>query len=383
MKSIFKTISDNKYSIVFILIIISVVFFRVWGFDNRKVEREKKITFRSIVAEDNLFSGLKKYEKYFNRTFPIRKTLLSINNFFHIKLFNISPVDRVTVGKKGWLYLRKLNEQGDDVDYSVTIDKFSDEDLKKWFRIFNLRNKFLNREGIYMLIVIVPNKSSIYPEFLPDNIKILNKSVRTDQFVRYFNENSNIPVLDLRKDLKKWKDKQILYHKTDSHWNHFGSWIGYNSIIEHLSQVFPGVLSRRYEDFPRRIRQRNSNGDLASMLALQNSLFKERGERLYLPKGTEVIKKRVSGFNHKKIKISYSVCKEGKLPKTVMIHDSFGLRLKKYMSVSFSEIIFLMDWGFNFFPDFIKREKPKIVIYEIAERFLYRPFFLKESVTNQ
>ncbi len=382
MRSFFNTVSNYKYSVVFLLIIILTAFVRVWDSDNGRVAREKKITFRSVTSEDNLFSNLKKFEKYFNKTFPFRQNLLSFNNYIHIKSFGISPVDRVTVGKNGWLYLKKLNERSDNVDYSVTIDKFSDEELKKWFQIFNERNNWLEKEGIYLLVVIVPNKSSIYSEFLPDNIRKLNRSVRTDQFVKYFNENSDIDVLDLRKDLNNLKDKKILYHKTDSHWNHYGAWIGYNAIVEHLAKIFTGISSIPYEKFPKKIRKRNSNSDLASMLALQKSIYKEKGKRLFFPKGINISQKKINGFKYRKIKNSYSVCKEGKLPKIVMIHDSFGLRLKKYMSASSSEIIYLLDWGFNLFPEFIKQEKPEIVIYEIAERFLYRPFFLKSSINN-
>ena len=57
-------------------------------------------------------------------------------------------------------------------------------------------------------------------------------------------------------------------------------------------------------------------------------------------------------------------------PNILMVHDSFYKRLKPYLSNQFSRVLYIWDWGLNFYPHIIKKESPKLVIDEMAERFL-------------
>ena len=53
-----------------------------------------------------------------------------------------------------------------------------------------------------------------------------------------------------------------------------------------------------------------------------------------------------------------------------MVHDSFYHRLKHFLSESFSRVLYVWDWNLNFYPEVVEREKPRLVIDEMAERFL-------------
>ncbi len=335
---------------------------------------EKKIkTAPEMFSENGLFADLKAYEKYFEKSLPHRQSLLSFWNYLYAKYIGISPVDRVILGKNRWLFLKRLNESGSEIDYSISVEKFKNGELRYWFRLFNERYRFLKKRGIHLLLVIVPNKSTIYTEHLPERIKRVTAGTRADQITKYFRNHSDIPVLNLRELLLSKKKERRVYHRTDSHWTFFGAWLGYREIIKHFSKYYNGVEAKRFEDFPKKIIKGPSMADLASMLTLQNSLYSEKLERIFFPRGLKPKKIHLKNFKYKKIRKSYFRNNNGVLPKTLMIHDSFGLVMKKYMASTCSEIIFLLDWGFNFFPQLIEREKPSIVIYEIAERFFYRP----------
>jgi len=221
--------------------------------------------------------------------------------------------------------------------------------------------------------VIAPVKSTIYPEFLPASLRPLVGGVRADQFTEFFRAHSDIPVINLREALLRAKTEGPVYHRTDTHWNFFGAWAGYREIIRRLSGIFPGAEAAGYDDFPKRPIRGPLGGDLASMLALEKGFYRERFERVFNPKGVEIEKLKLTGFNYPKLKTVHFKNPAGKLPKALFVHDSFGNKLRNFMSFSFSEIIFIWDWGFNFFPDLIERESPSIVIYELAERFLYSP----------
>ncbi len=374
MKGILRNILSKKYTVIFILLISLPILFKLTGIGESRNLRENRKKSNSISFYEKVFQkGLKEFEKYFEKSFPFRSLLLSERNYFYAKYLGISPVDRVIVGKKKWLFLKRLNESGKEIDYSVSIEKFKKGELEYWFKIFNERYQFLKKREIKFLIVIVPNKSTIYSEHLPDSYRKVTGGVRAEQLTEYLSNNSDVQVLNLRDLLLSKKVNREVYHRTDSHWNHYGAWLAYREIVKYFSELFKCITPTPFEDFPKREMAGASRTDLASMLALNRSLYKEKIRRLFTPSGEKIIQSRLKNFKYKKVRTSVFRNKNGMLPKTIMIHDSFGNGLKKYMSTSFCEIIFLLDWGFNFFPDLIEREKPSIVIYEIAERFFYRP----------
>ena len=70
------------------------------------------------------------------------------------------------------------------------------------------------------------------------------------------------------------------------------------------------------------------------------------------------------------VKQGYSECPTAPLPNILMVHDSFYKRLEPFLSEQFSRVLFIWDWDLNFHPHVIERENPKLVIDEMAERFL-------------
>ncbi len=64
------------------------------------------------------------------------------------------------------------------------------------------------------------------------------------------------------------------------------------------------------------------------------------------------------------------VCPGAKLPEALMFRDSFGYALAGFLSEHFRKITFVRDIGLQFHPRFVNEVRPRIVIQEMAERFL-------------
>lgn len=110
-------------------------------------------------------------------------------------------------------------------------------------------------------------------------------------------------------------------------------------------------------------------GDLAGMLMLHGEIMREKTVFMTpdppftaVTVGMEDIAPYVRQI--------YSRCSTALLPNILMVHDSFYSRLKFFLSEQFSRVLYIWDWGFNFYPEFIRRENPRLVIDEMAERFL-------------
>jgi alginate O-acetyltransferase complex protein AlgJ len=316
-----------------------------------------------------------KYTEYYGDHFPFRGQFIFLHNLINLKIFGLSGINKVVVGKDGWLFLHQLGNKPSTVDYFRSAKLFTREELEDWKRILEERYRWLSRRGIHYLFLIAPNKSTVYPEKMPGNIRKVRNYSRMDQLAAYLKTYSKVPVLDVRRALRRAKEKYPVYMKTDTHWNEYGAYIAYREVMKTVSRWY-----KEAEPVPLPLSGFNiglkdwSGGDLAEMLSLHRDVLREDIVRLQAKPPLETRYDGGSlGHITPFVRKGYTECHTAKLPGIVMVHDSFYKKLKPYISASFSRVLYIWDWGMNFYPGLVEREKPKIVIDEMAERFLLSP----------
>jgi hypothetical protein len=379
----FKTRTITNMSLIFILCLCLPTaknIFHISG--NPHLQEKRKLAQKNGIRFDSLAEYLRRYTDYYNDNFAFRDFLTYTGNLLKLKLFGVSPVPKVIVGKEGWLFQARKNKDPGDAGYFPSIQPFTTSELEEWRKKLGQRHQWLARRGIYYLLIPVPDKSTIYPEFLPDSLRPFYRDSRLDQLVDYLEKHSTIPVLDLRKALLAAKKESVIYYKTDSHWNEYGACIAYGEIIKHLASVLETKIKIKtagkiqpmpVSDLRIRIKKREqSGGNLAIMLALQDTVFREK--RIKLRHRTPYRARNVpvpGNYNLPSVKPAVRERPDADFPKTVMFHDSFARKLKPFLSRHFSRIVYLRDWGFHFHAFIIEAETPKIVLDEVAEHFLY------------
>ena len=329
-----------------------------------KRARHRKPEFRL----DGLHEYMIQYRNYYNDHFVFRNSFIRLTNLISFKLFNRSSVPMVLVGKEGWLFMSRETPRRDEVDYYRSVSPFSREELKQWCRTLNQRHQWLKNLGIHYLLVIVPNKSTIYPEFMPDYTRKATSRSRLDQLLEYVNSHSRVRILDIRDALKKAKSRYPVFYKSDSHWNDYGGYIGYVEIMKVLKEIKPAANIMSLDQFDM-VPENRVGGDLAGALSLQKEVIREDTLKM-VPRiswlARTVHRQDLSRYVTKSI----SVCESGGFPTAIMVHDSFIHELRPFLAQHFSRMLFIWDWGLNIYPDIIKAEKPWIVIEEMAERYL-------------
>ncbi len=187
-----------------------------------------------------------KFESNFNDNFGLRSILVRWNSMMRIGLFQQSPVSWVVIGKNGWLFLNNLN----NIEDCRGFLHYTNEELRTITHNFEEQQEWLNKQGISYLVVIVPDKETIYPEYLPDSIRRTNGKTRLDQLIDYLQKNSDFRVLDLRQPLLEAKNgKYSTFYRTDGHWNDYGAFIGYREIMLALKQHFPDISPLGEDDY--------------------------------------------------------------------------------------------------------------------------------------
>ncbi len=177
------------------------------------------------------------YQNYFATHFFLRDRGVTWTNEILARMGNIVFHD-VLVGDQGWLYLTDEN----NLSYYQCNRPFTQEELAILVNKVELMREISLRKGANFLLLISPNKESIYPEFLPADIRVSGNTCRMDQAFQAL-RTAGMDVIDLREPLLDAKPTSQLFFRTDTHWNDTGAFLAYNVVISDLKKHFPSLIS--------------------------------------------------------------------------------------------------------------------------------------------
>ena len=177
-----------------------------------------------------------RFEAYFNDQFGFRKRLIHWLNIIKVAGLGVSPSSKVVLGRNGWLFHGDLY-----LDYYRAISLSRRAKLAMWQQLLESRRDWLAARGIPYLVVFVPTKSTMYPEYMPRVYNRVDRESRLDQLKAHLKTHSTLTILDLREPLLAAKSDGQIYYRTDTHWNNRGAYAGYARIMEALSAWFPAA----------------------------------------------------------------------------------------------------------------------------------------------
>ena len=311
----------------------------------------------------NVWSFFSGYQDYFNDRFAFRNQLINIYGNLTYEQINSKPITiKSIIGKEDWLFMSKK-----DYINQVSIP-FTTEELQIINYNLNVTTEWFKKHGIKYYLTVPPAKARIYPEYLPDYMRVRLNFCRIDQLTDYLNKKSSILPIDLKKDLITGKKQQQIYYKTDTHWNEFGAFIGYTKIIQRIAQDFPQIKPLKLEEFSV-TKEVNHEGDLLAMLGYNSNFFATK-YTLY-PKDSIV---PTLVYSTKPIIITNGF-EKWKMPNNktslsiFVMRDSYSTHMKKFISANFEYSVYA--WMPQIPVYKIAEEKPDIVLHEIFERFVH------------
>jgi len=308
------------------------------------------------------------YDSYFNDHFSLRNQILAWHATINFKYFNKSPLpEKVFFGKKDWLFLMK-----DEFEEYRRTNQFSTEDMEKIVNEMVYRKKYLDDKNISLLFVIAPIKYNIYPEYLPTGLNYFNKPSRSHE-VRDALIQNGINTLDLTNMLIQEKSDELLYYKTDNHWNKLGGFYASRAIIDEIRQEYPQVPKLELENYT--ISKKTIDGkNLAQMIGLREnfedisySLVPDTSKAVKAPKANYTVPQ---WFSYPKEYELVFTTSNNSLPSMLFIRDSFGNAAMPYLSECFDRSVFIFDrWNYTSNEHIIENENPDIVVYMVLEGF--------------
>src|SRR6185503_7645053 len=84
---------------------------------------------------------------------------------------------KVIVGQNGWLI---YTGEGDIQDYQK-VEQFTKKELAQFRKNLDALSAAYAKKGITLLVVVVPNKNTIYPERVPAQVRVIGIESRLEQ----------------------------------------------------------------------------------------------------------------------------------------------------------------------------------------------------------
>jgi acetyltransferase AlgX (SGNH hydrolase-like protein) len=321
-----------------------------------------------------------KIDAYFKDHVGFRAAMVRASGFVLHRALQSSS-DSVVLGKvpapgePQWLFYAA---QG-IIEDRLGLRSLSHAQLERWRKILERRSAWLAARGISYFYVVAPEKSTVYPEFLPDYMHARSSTNTTlDQLIQYLRSTgSPIHFIDLRDALSEEKSTGYLYYPSDTHWNGRGFFAAYREMLKALRPAAQPLQLGRDDEI--RELPSNSYHDLSSMLGLppgfSHSYFlAHRGS----PKAVPVAATWPPDVDPPPSPSSaYALSSpDSGQPRLLVFHDSFfnaGPRTQQDqpLAAHFSRSYFAaIDPDDNTMKSFVDIEHPNIVLEEHAERIL-------------
>lgn len=379
MKKIVKYI----YLIAFTVIISLIGILTVLNIDrpdqNEIATIEKRQPVKRPVWKWNKYTMTRYFnqlDSYINDNFSLRTKLTRIYSKILYSAGISAKPGKVIIGKNGMLFLG--NDFNKVIDQTYGKRLLTNVELSQLKTYFSSRQLFVDTLGIPFYLVILPNKETIYSEYLPYSDKPSKKCFLT----QISDPDFGVNVISLQDAVMKGKIqyRDLLYYKTDSHWSEIGAYLAYDELIKQIHPKFPKLNSLHFDKNNFNIVPYYGRHDLKDMLYLNISIpdfavclsnFHNWDLGLMKIDETGIEKEMASTQNVSTFE--HCVIINPNKPYTLLLFkDSFSWNLSPYLNNTFGKIIYCyyQNFGWNQYKELVKKYKPDLVLYETIQREL-------------
>jgi hypothetical protein len=364
---------DLFYIILFFLIVSLPVLSMAAGIKIKSSENRQLSSMPEWIKDGKWnvnFTG--EFDTYFSENFGLRPLYISAYAGLNYYLLGHSVNEQVIPGKNGWLYFDKTVP-----DYTGET-LWTEYEIEKLVRILQIQKDWLAEKGIDFIFMPVPNKNTVYPEYMPKRYG--EKKAKNLELLRAAFETSDILYIDLLTLFEK--ENTTLYQKKDTHWNGYGAVLALeeilkavnednqddkiNQTIRSLADSRQAILSknekRDFEEFSLLAYRKIRTGDLGRMLIpaygmAETSLVIET-------KGNYKTLSRMRSFEDLTIETESA----GFDKKLLMFRDSFASILIPLVSEAFEYCCYSRSIPYDY--RITKEKEFDVVVAQIVERNL-------------
>jgi hypothetical protein len=317
----------------------------------------------------------RRFEAFVRSNFGLRKDFINLSAKLGLGGATSGSGGTVIDGEGDWLF---LGEAGIIANYRGT-HHFSQAHLEAWRKAIESRRDWLAARGIDYVLVIPPDKHTIYGErYLPARINRVSNVSRLDQLIEYLATHSDIEIVDLRPRLREVSGHELCYLPRDTHWNPLGAYWGYRVLAERLARHLPEVEPLDLADLEPVVSVSDKPDDLPRLKGLRESpqpltRYRWPGGWRHALEDLQPLTDSEKPSLHANGVYQATLTRnpDGRAGRAMLIHDSFFAgQVQRLLAEHFGEMMCV--WGeHDLFPTRdIEAFAPRIVVQEIVERKL-------------
>lgn len=176
------------------------------------------------------------FEKYLSQNLGLREYFVRTNNQIFYSVFNQTPPNsQIVVGKNGQLIEEPYISEY--LNFVPSLDpKFLEEKLKQMKELQDA----LEDRGKVFLLLITPSKAAIYPEYIPERLKVLGTStIRNYDLLIPLLNKYHINYTDGHKITAEQKNLHMydMFPKGGTHWNNLAAYYTTKQAIQKIEQL--------------------------------------------------------------------------------------------------------------------------------------------------
>lgn len=370
----------------------------------RRIAKETRAKFCEICIDDSSEENGGRLSEFLELKTPLQlgwenKTEAYDNKLWskRVSVFNTSSENvldyvkrssfpsKAMLSEHGWVYL--INDGSEFMDCAFGDVGWDPSIVSRACTVLAKRRDLLNAKGSEYMKIVVPEKATIYPEFLPKIFK--GAQPKADRPANQIASRGLDSFLFLEETLKDAKSLGQLYFRGDSHTNWFGAYFVYHAIISRMNEILKKNRCVKKSPLPLSELQpflKAYGGDLYTQLDDEMKSYFGRawkslnlGDELEYTVGLKISDHvRTARPAHVEPEIADKIMgretfrfvnDDQSLPKAVIFRDSTSQFIVDLLAEHFSSSLFIWHKGLVY-EDIIEREKPDIVLHIMAERFL-------------
>ena len=300
-------------------------------------------------------------EKQLDKKLPSRTTLIATANSLRY-LLTRGGGEQVRVGSGGWLFLT------DELKYESKASEHLDTRAK----LFGDAAKGLDKQGVKLVVVLVPDKARLYSDKLTGSqYPSYNLSRYQDSLVALGRQN--VSVVDLLSPLTSASAQAQVYYSSDTHWNQAGAEISANAVALAVRQLGIELEKTTFATTGNGVKTERP-GDLIRMMGLADtpSAFRPPADIEIPMTTTQTSVDAATGlFGDATVPIALTGT-------SYSLRGNFHGFLQEALSAKVLNSAkdgggLLQATTTYLTNDAFKSAKPKILVWEVPERFLYSP----------
>jgi alginate O-acetyltransferase complex protein AlgJ len=298
-------------------------------------------------------------EKQLDLKMPLRSKLIGYANAIRFAVVG-GAGEQVRTGRDGWLFLTE----------ELRFDEGGPSHLLSRVELLRKTNHALGQLGTKLIVVLVPDKSRVYSTHLQNARYPTFNEARYKESLAAL-QSKGVSVVDILAPLTAARTEKEVYYKTDTHWNQMGAHIAANAVAATVGNYVESLERSEFLNIASAAPTPRI-GDLVRLMGLEDipALLQPPPDlEASITTRQTSAEKAASLFGDSSVAIT-------------LIGTSYSLRgnfhgfLQQALSTNVLNVAkdgggFLQSATQYFSDDSFRQTKPKLIIWEIPERFLY------------